>query len=78
MNRHQGVSRDDDSLHGEGSMETQVIQKAELEIRVAARKAGCEHQRIIADVLTRSGKRTGKVRCLECSTVIDDPYLSQQ
>ena len=34
----------------------------------------CLHGRMIDDVLTRSGKRTGKVRCLECGTIVDDPY----
>ena len=38
----------------------------------------CTHSRIIDDVLTRSGKRTGKVRCLECSAVIDDPHLERK
>lgn len=35
----------------------------------------CTHSRAIDDVLTARGKRTGKVRCLECHAVIDDPYL---
>lgn len=34
----------------------------------------CSHQRIIDEVRTRSGKRTGKVRCLECGATFDDPY----
>lgn len=34
----------------------------------------CVHRRAIDDVLTRSRKRTGKVRCLECGAVFDDPY----
>ena len=34
----------------------------------------CTHSRAIDDVLTRSKKRTGKVRCLECGAVFDDPY----
>ncbi len=34
----------------------------------------CAHARIIDDVLTRGGKRTGKVRCLECGVSFDDPY----
>ncbi|HLZ35577.1 MAG TPA: hypothetical protein VKP13_16335 [Nitrospira sp.] len=34
----------------------------------------CVHSRIIDDVLTRNGKRTGKVRCCECKAIIDDPY----
>ena len=34
----------------------------------------CSHGWLIEDVLTRGGKRTGKVRCLECGTIFDDPY----
>ena len=34
----------------------------------------CAHSRLIDDVLTRNGKRTGKVRCCECKTIFDDPY----
>ena len=36
---------------------------------------GCTHSRAIDDVLTRGKKRTGKVRCLECGAVFDDPHL---
>ena len=35
----------------------------------------CRHGRIIDDVLTKTGKRTGQVRCLECGAIFDDPYL---
>ncbi len=34
----------------------------------------CTHSRVIDDVLTRGKKRTGKVRCLECGAIFDDPY----
>ena len=34
----------------------------------------CAHSRLIEEVLTRSGKQTGKDRCLECGTTFDDPY----
>ncbi|CUQ66067.1 MAG: hypothetical protein NNA31_08300 [Nitrospira sp.] len=33
----------------------------------------CAHRRIIDDVRTRRGKPTGKVRCLECGAIFDDP-----
>ncbi len=36
----------------------------------------CTHSRMIDDVLTRMGKRTGQVRCLECGVVFDDPTQS--
>ncbi|MGE0643182.1 MAG: hypothetical protein AB7P24_05890 [Nitrospira sp.] len=35
---------------------------------------GCVHGRMIDEVRTKGGKRTGKVRCLECQAIIDDPY----
>lgn len=38
----------------------------------------CTHGRLIDEVRTRSGKWTGKVRCLECGAIFDDPYLVQQ
>jgi hypothetical protein len=38
----------------------------------------CAHGRLIDEVRTRGGKRTGKVRCLECQAVIDDPYLGMK
>lgn len=34
----------------------------------------CVHSRLIDDVLTRHGKRTGKVHCVECGAKFDDPY----
>jgi hypothetical protein len=34
----------------------------------------CTHMRLIDDVLNRAGKRTGKVRCLECGAAFEDPY----
>jgi len=38
----------------------------------------CVHGRAIDDVLTRGKKRTGKVRCLECGAIFDDPYQGQR
>lgn len=38
----------------------------------------CAHSRAIDDVLTRGKKRTGKVRCLECGMIFDDPYQGQK
>lgn len=38
----------------------------------------CKHGRLIDNILTRGGKITGKVRCLECGAVIDDPYFSRK
>lgn len=58
----------------EVSMETQVIQETSQKLRRATSDLHCAHQRIIDDVRTRSGRPTGKVRCLECGTIFDDPY----
>lgn len=38
----------------------------------------CTHSRIIADVLTQQGLKTGKVRCIECGAVFDDPTPAQE
>lgn len=59
-------------------MKTPVVQNVGHETSIVARKTSCVHQRLIETVLTRSGERTGKVRCLECGALIDDPYLSRQ
>lgn len=55
-------------------MEPQVIQETSSNPSNPTVIAPCTHQRIIDDVLTRGGKRTGKVRCIECGTIFDDPY----
>ena len=33
----------------------------------------CAHGRLIDDILTRNGKRTGQVRCVECGAKFGDP-----
>ena len=55
-------------------MYIQVLQNAEEESGTTTLNSACAHQRLIDDILTRGGKRTGKVRCLECGAEIDDPY----
>ena len=55
-------------------MDTQLIQGIDRIEEISALTTGCTHQRLIDDVRTRSGKPTGKVRCLECGTIFDDPY----
>lgn len=47
-------------------------------IRKRVPERDCAHGRLIDEVRTRGGKRTGKVRCLECQAIIDDPYQSTQ
>jgi uncharacterized Zn finger protein len=55
-------------------MENHMIQETGRTSRKTTANSCCTHQRLIDDVLTRDGKRTGKVRCLECGTIFDDPY----
>ena len=76
MEKPQQVSGDEHSTleAAEVFMETQVIRGTDLNSSKATSNACCTHQRIIDDILTRGGKRTGKVRCLECGTIFDDPY----
>ena len=60
--------------HVERSVVAQVIQNAEAETGIGLEEPSCAHQRLIDDVLTKRGKRTGKVCCLECRAIFDDPY----
>ncbi len=46
----------------------------EADRTISCRTNPSTHSRAIDDVLTRSKKRTGQVRCLECGTIFDDPY----
>jgi spore germination protein YaaH len=62
----------------EVSMYIQVLQNTEEESGTTILNRACAHQRLIDDILTRGGKRTGKVRCLECGAEIDDPYRGQR
>ncbi len=52
-------------------METATVS----ENRKGAGPKTCAHSRLIDTLLTADGKRTGKVRCLECGTIFDDPRL---
>lgn len=55
-------------------METQMIQETGRNSSAkTTSNTFCSHQRAIDDVRTR-GRRTGKVRCLECGAIFDDPY----
>ncbi|MDH5741017.1 MAG: hypothetical protein OEY77_11890 [Nitrospira sp.] len=78
MEKTQHVSGDEHSTPEEAEMpmETQLIQKTfqKSKSNRATPNACCTHQRLIDNILTRGGKRTGKVRCLECGTIFDDPY----
>lgn len=76
MDKPQQVSGDGHSTPegAEVSMETQVIQETDQKFSRTASSEFCSHQRLIDDVRTRGGKRTGKVQCLECRAIFDDPY----
>lgn len=36
----------------------------------------CTHSRMIDDVYDQDGTRTGKMQCLECMAILDDPLNS--
>lgn len=61
-------------LEKEAPMDIQLVQEIRQETEPFASKTLCVHGRLIDDVRARSGTPTGKVRCLECGTVFDDPY----
>jgi hypothetical protein len=63
-------------LRMEAPMDTQMVEEIGLETGISYSKTLCVHQRLIDDVRSRSGKPTGKVRCLECGTIFDDPHRS--
>jgi hypothetical protein len=65
--------------HGmEAPMDTQVTHDTVHDSAVSLARTLCTHQRLIDDIRTRSGKPTGKVRCLECGTIYDDPYKTMK
>jgi hypothetical protein len=76
MDESQQVLGDEYSTleEAEVSMETHMIQETGRKSSGTTSNVCCTHQRLIDNILTRGGKRTGKVRCLECGTIFDDPY----
>lgn len=76
MEQFRWVPEDEDSRieDVEVSMETKMIQETRRNPSRSALNVCCTHQRMIDDVLTRGGRPTGKVRCLECEAIFDDPY----
>jgi hypothetical protein len=76
------VERQDDIATGEDctSQDTNVSKEI-LKVQEGKRltpTSACVHQRLIDDVLTKRGKRTGRVRCVECSVEFPDPYQGQK
>jgi hypothetical protein len=55
-------------------METNVETKSVQPTSKIRPAVTCAHNRLIGDILTESGQRTEKVRCLECGTEFDDPH----
>ena len=47
------------------------------DVKALEPSAPCLHSRMVKDVVTREGKRNGKVKCLECGAKFDDPYSSR-
>jgi hypothetical protein len=63
-------------LETEAPMDSQLIQVPDRITEISVVNTGCVHRRLIDDVRTRNGQPTGKVRCLECGTIFDDPHRS--
>jgi hypothetical protein len=63
-------------LETEAPMDSQLIQESDRIGEISASSKSCTHQRLIDDVRTRNGNPTGKVRCLECGVIFDDPHRS--
>jgi hypothetical protein len=63
-------------LEMEAPMSTHMVQEIGQDTEIPPLKTFCAHQRLIDDVRTKSGTPTGKVRCLECGTLFDDPHRS--
>jgi hypothetical protein len=76
MERRNDATSEEESASGktEAPMEILTVQ----ETKKVTLAPTCAHQRLIDDVLTKSGKRTGQVRCLECGVVFADPYRGMQ
>jgi hypothetical protein len=58
----------------EAPMEQLIVTQTAQTLSKLASASACAHGRIIDDVLTKQGKRTGQVRCLECGAIFEDPY----
>lgn len=67
MNEHRPVASKDE--HSEAHMESETLQESG-----EPTSATCVHGRLIENVVVRKRTQRGKVRCLECGAVIDDPY----
>lgn len=76
MERRNKATDEEESASGKAEVPMEVLTVQETKKVTPA--PTCAHQRLIDDVLKKSGKRTGQVRCLECGTTFDDPYRIQQ
>ncbi len=48
------------------------------ELPPADRPGTCTHSRIISDNVTEEEHNAGKVRCVECTAIVPDPYLKRE
>ena len=72
--RDESVPVEPTPLATEALMDTLLVQEPDWITGISVVNTSCVHRRVIDDVRTRSGKPTGKVRCLECGTIFDDPH----
>jgi hypothetical protein len=42
------------------------------------RPGACTHSRLISDSVTEEEHNAGKVRCVECGSIVPDPYLERE
>lgn len=61
-------------IETEALMDTQLVREPDPITRISHVNTRCAHQRLIDDVRTSSGNPTGKVRCLECGVIFNDPH----
>ena len=40
--------------------------------------SGCQHNRLISESVSEEERKAGKVRCVECASVVPDPYLLRE
>jgi uncharacterized Zn finger protein len=51
---------------------------AHSEFPPVIRPGACTHSRVISDNVTKKEHNAGKVRCVECGSIIPDPHLKQE
>lgn len=64
----------EDSVRYPGEVHMDAVTEIPVAPPAGLTAIDCVHGRLIDEVLTRSGRRSGKVRCLECGKKFEDPY----